>query len=160
MLQVHDADRLKKKVRLRACGIVRHESRLLMIHLAAPTRPEPFWTVPGGGVQFGEPVFAAVERELKEETGLSVVAEQLLYVHEFIEPPFHAVEFYVRCRLVGGTLRTGADPELPPDAQMILHSDWVPFSELKNRPVNPPFLQNRLEKDLANPLFSTEFLTS
>jgi 8-oxo-dGTP diphosphatase len=135
---------LEGRVRLRVCGLVLHEGALLMVHLNAPTRPQPFWSVPGGGLQFGERVFDAVEREINEETGLTVQAENLLVVNEFIEPPWHAVEFYVKCTLQGGTLITGNDPELPPEKQMILENAWVKLEDLKSRTVNPPWLTDFL----------------
>jgi 8-oxo-dGTP diphosphatase len=135
---------LEGRIRLRVCGLVLREDSLLMVHLNAPTRPQPFWSVPGGGLRFGERIFDAVEREINEETGLTVQAENLLAVNEFIEPPWHAVEFYVKCSLKSGTLITGNDPELPPGKQMILETAWVKLEELKSRTVNPPWLADFL----------------
>jgi 8-oxo-dGTP diphosphatase len=111
-----------------------------MVHLNAPTRSEPFWTVPGGGLQFGERLYDAVVREILEETGVTVAAERLLAVNEFIEPPWHAVEFYVTGTYKSGTVVTGTDPEFPAQHQMILETAWIPVEELKNHIVNPHWL--------------------
>lgn len=127
-------------VRVRVCGIVVWNNRVLMVHLNAPTRPEPFWTVPGGGLHFGESLFEAASREILEETGIEASAERLLAVNEFLEPPWHAVEFYMACRFVGGSVQTGHDPEFPKEKQMILNAAWVGLVELQDLTVNPPWL--------------------
>ena len=59
---------------------------------------QPFWTPPGGGVEFGEPLESALRREVAEETGVDVEVGPLRYVVDFVRPPLHAVSFYFSCR--------------------------------------------------------------
>jgi 8-oxo-dGTP pyrophosphatase MutT (NUDIX family) len=52
--------------------------RLLMFRGFDPARPEHrYWFTPGGGLEPGEASAAGAARELAEETGLRVTAEQL-----------------------------------------------------------------------------------
>ncbi len=51
-------------------SIVRRDDRLLLVEQQAPRDPEPSWMLPGGRVEIGETLVAALKRELAEETGL------------------------------------------------------------------------------------------
>jgi len=65
---------------------------------------------PGGGVDKGERLEAAVIREVKEETGLDVTVGDLLLVADdfFVHPrsgkPLHSVLLFYRCEVIGGSL--------------------------------------------------------
>lgn len=90
---------------------------------------------------FGESLDNALRREVKEETGLYVETNRLLWVHEFIEEPYHAIEFYLDCEITGGTMELGRDPEYGDSEQMLLELKFFPFKELSTVPVYPEFLQ-------------------
>jgi 8-oxo-dGTP diphosphatase len=55
-----------------AVAIVRFGDELLMVRQAGPDE-EPWWSLPGGGVEPGEFAFEAVVREIREETGITVL---------------------------------------------------------------------------------------
>jgi 8-oxo-dGTP diphosphatase len=66
--------------------------RLLLIRRA--TAPETGrWSLPGGRVEHGETMAEAVVREVREETGLDVVCDQLIGWVERIGPEGHFVIF-------------------------------------------------------------------
>jgi 8-oxo-dGTP diphosphatase len=44
--------------------------RVLLVRFVHPKTGEEFWTTPGGGLDPGESLEAALQRELREETGL------------------------------------------------------------------------------------------
>lgn len=117
-------------------------SSLLLIKQNVPTRDYPVWMPPGGGVLVGETLETALTREVLEETGLKVLPEKLLWIHEFLETPYHAIEFYFECSIVGGMLKLGSDPELPEDEQALLEVKFVSSDELVSLPVFPDFLKN------------------
>jgi 8-oxo-dGTP diphosphatase len=84
------------------------------------------WSVPGGRVEFGEPLADAVVREVHEETGLAVRVERFAGWAEGTgtDPwPYHHVllDFFVT--------------EVPPGQQAMAGDDavdlrWVPFGEV------------------------------
>jgi len=104
-------EQLNYKVRVRANGILIHQNSVLLVQLKTPILDYPYWMPPGGGVEFGETLQEAVKREVIEETGISVQVNELWYVHDYINIPWHAIEFYFKCSYVSGELLVGSDPE-------------------------------------------------
>lgn len=129
------------RVRIRACGICWEEDKLLMVNHIGLTEGN-FWAPPGGGVNFGDTVPGTLEREIGEETGLSVSVGPFLCVCEFLKAPLHAVELFFEVFVTGGTIKTGYDPELPPGGQIISAVTFMPFDAIR-----------RLKKEERHALF-------
>ena len=107
----------------------------------------PFWTPPGGGVEFGEGLETALRREVEEETGADIEVGPLRYVLDFVRPPLHAVSFYFVCRAPDlGAARLGPHPELG-DHQMLRGLRLVPLDELAALTVYPEPFRQRLAAD-------------
>ena len=87
------------------------EGRLLLCHIAPSIGVGDIWTLPGGGLEFGEPPQEAVLRELAEETGYTGELDGLLGVSDRVfhgdggTDRMHAIRILYRVRIVGGELR-------------------------------------------------------
>jgi ADP-ribose pyrophosphatase YjhB (NUDIX family) len=53
-----------------------------------------FWCIPGGGVDAGEALLPALEREMIEETGVKPVIGELLYIQQFEHGGTEHLEFF------------------------------------------------------------------
>lgn len=88
------------------------------------------WMVPGGGIKDGESAAEAAVREVKEETGLDIEVGSLVWhVEEVSERGQRFVNFFM-CRLVGGTLSLGEDPEFDGDSQVLRDVRFMSREEL------------------------------
>jgi 8-oxo-dGTP diphosphatase len=105
-----------ERTRVGAYAVVLDDSaRILLCRLAPQITAAETWTLPGGGIDFGEAPRAAVLRELAEETGYDGEVVELVDVTDrlFSESSefgrLHAIRIVYRVRLTGGTLRDEVD---------------------------------------------------
>jgi 8-oxo-dGTP diphosphatase len=104
-----------------------HDDRLLMVRRGRPPGAGR-WSLPGGRVEHGETLAAALVRELVEETGLDAVCgplvgwvERFSGDHHFVILDFEAV-----------VLDPAAPARAGDDADEVA---WVPLAELSDRPL-------------------------
>lgn len=95
-------------------ALVRRERQVLLVRRGRPPLAE-MWAFPGGKVEFGETMQAAVAREVMEETGLtvSVVAPidqaEIVLRDESGEPTRHFVLIVFAARWIAGEPVAGDD---------------------------------------------------
>ena len=91
--------------------IFNKNNELLVEHCLTPDND--IYYLPGGGVWFHEKLEDCLVREVKEETGLEVKAERLLWVRDFIEgfPDLHGIEIFFLATIKGGKFKPVHDAE-------------------------------------------------
>ncbi len=113
--------------------------------------PEESWILPGGGVHYGESLTAALEREVLEETGYKCEVGRVAFIKELIFPfdspkekaVHHSVSIGFYGTITSGSLITGRDPEFG-EHQLIVETKWIPFEQLSDHVLYPPFLSEFL----------------
>ena len=95
-------------------AVIIHQGRALIVQRAHEPRKGE-WTVPGGVLELGETLRSGIEREVLEETSLTVKAGDVIDVFENIFPDaegktqFHYVLVDFLCELISGDLHAATD---------------------------------------------------
>lgn len=118
-------------------AIVRRGDKVLLVQRGTPPN-ENQWAIPGGRVHLGETLQQAAEREILEETGITIRAGEVLFTFEHIQrDPAGKVQFhYVVLDLAGEYL--AGEPRAGDDAR---EARWLPLKQLQQWPVNDTTLQ-------------------
>lgn len=116
-------------------AVVVDDGRLLMVKRGGE-QGRGLWAVPGGRIEWGEPLRAAVRREVREETGLEVEVGDLVWSGELIgrgsPPSYHFVILDYRATVIGGTLEPGDDAD---------EAVFVPIGQVRALPMPPTMFE-------------------
>ena len=117
-------------------AVVVDQGRVLLVRRGS----EPLkghWTLPGGMLEIGETLPAAVVREVREETSLDVEPIELIEVLDRIHREgdrvrYHYVIADYLCRVTGGELRAASDADA---VRWVERAEWNSHSALVFDPV-------------------------
>jgi 8-oxo-dGTP diphosphatase len=118
-------------------AIVVRDGRVLLVRRGHPPS-EGLWAIPGGSVELGETLQEAAEREIMEETGLTIRAGEPVHTFDVIlrdaagRVQFHYVIVDLLADYVRGEVHSGDDAR---DAR------WVTSGELEKLAVNQTTLE-------------------
>jgi mutator protein MutT len=117
-------------------AVVVNEGRVLLVRRG--TEPmKGHWSLPGGLVELGESLQAAVVREVLEETGLKVEVVELTELLDRIYREgerirYHYVIADYLCRVAGGQLQAASDAEA---VRWVEREEWNSRSALALDPI-------------------------
>lgn len=112
------------------------EGRMLLVKHGAAVHGEDFLVAPGGGVEGDEGVMEAAVREVKEETGLDVDVDKILFIEDMISNRKRVLKTWFLCRVIGGKLEMTENAV----AEGIVESGWYYKEELDGEVVHPEIL--------------------
>ena len=134
-------------IRNSAKAIIIQEARVLTIRCVS-WKNETFFLLPGGGQDAGESLAEALRRECREEIcadvevgALRLVRDYIGRNHEFADnhEKVHQVEFMFKCRILGGELKLGSNPDLGQTGIA-----WLPLASLDESMLFPKVLRKIL----------------
>jgi ADP-ribose pyrophosphatase YjhB (NUDIX family) len=113
-------------VHVRVTGVVIEDDRILLLNQDTDTGRS--WSLPGGKVEEGETLAAALVREMREETGLEIEPGRLLYVCDHLPGTgTHVVHLTFEARRTGGTI---GDVAAGADTRPIRGVEFVKLADL------------------------------
>jgi len=122
------------KPRVRVCGLLEKKGQILLLKHEKMGRLGYIWSPPGGGLDFHESVEHGLIREFYEETHLQIEIDRFLFVNEYIDEKFHAIELFFKVLYKKGEVKLGFDPEFSTADQILSDLKFFSESELNSIP--------------------------
>jgi len=125
--------------RIRAATIILEKNKIFLIKNCANGRT---WLVPpGGGLEEEEDTLETARRETKEETGLDVKLDKIVYLREFVDHSHksHNLEVFILAKSYSGQINLS----LAPQEDMITDAKFYSLKELEDYTVYPEIIKTR-----------------
>jgi len=126
-------NQLPETTRIAAYAIMIRDKQILLCRISDRV-PESKgkWTLPGGGIEFGEHPDTAVVREVYEETGLTIKTKAILCIDSFLldrpNKRHHGIRILYSVSITGGNLRNETHGSTD-------RAEWFPISEALELPL-------------------------
>jgi 8-oxo-dGTP diphosphatase len=131
------------KHRIRTGVIILQGDKILLVENGHPLTDDIWWSPPGGGRERQDAdIFTCARRETREECGLEVELERIIYLREYYDAALDTLmmEIYFLASRFSGTLRaeieSGGELPYPP----ITRVGWFNQQEIQNLMVFPEIL--------------------
>lgn len=127
-----------RDIRVRVAGVLIKDGKLLLV--AHKKNDSVYWLLPGGGVDFGESLTEALEREFLEELNVYVDVKDILLIAETIYPSGERqiLNICFCCHYVEGEYQLGNE-------QRLYDYNFFTVEEVQNMKILPP-----LNRELVN----------
>ncbi len=113
-------------------AVVFHDNRVLLVQRKNPPA-EGLWAIPGGKIQLGESLQQAAEREILEETGITIQAGKPIFTFDMIERDptgqvrYHYVIIDLNAKYIRGQINAGDDAR---------SADWISAGKMASLPMS------------------------
>lgn len=120
---------MERIVRIGIYGLALDENRVLLTKLWDRGSAGGHWTLPGGGMEFGETPIETLMREFHEETGLYPEMRALLDVRSVMpRPNLQSIQ------VVYSVIATGVPRAIETEGSTVATA-WIPLADLDQLPV-------------------------
>jgi len=126
---------VEREHRISAGAIVIQEDQVLLVRYDG-AGGRSYLVGPGGGVLGNESIHQTVVREVREETGLEVRPQKVLFVEDLLSRRHRILKIWFLCNLIGGRL-TNTQGALE---EGITDVAWYRRDQLQDEVVYPPAL--------------------
>lgn len=121
-------------------AIIIDGTKLLTVQMRSPEGVE-YYTLPGGKQEPDELMIDALKREVREETGLSVEPQSLLFIREGFKEENHRIEFMFICKVQGKV----PDSELEYDVNQV-GTKWLSIDNILHEELYPVDMRNIIKQ--------------
>jgi 8-oxo-dGTP diphosphatase len=128
---------LERKFRVSAGAIIIRNDEILLVR-TLNSEGKDFLVALGGGVESDEGINQACIREVREETGIEVRPDKILFIEDLVWQNKRVVKIWFLCNVTGGELtRTQGAVE-----EGLIEAGWFRKNQLKNEIVFPAVLMH------------------